>query len=59
MSLSDHTALPYPGGNYMDVGGESTRLQDEIATLREFIEDVRLGIRDLDEYEAICGQVYR
>jgi hypothetical protein len=28
----------------------------EARTLREFIEDVRLGIRDLSEYEDICGR---
>jgi hypothetical protein len=27
----------------------------EARTLREFIEDLRLGIRDLSEYEDICG----
>ena len=27
---------------------------DDARTLREFIEDVRLGIRDLSEYEDIC-----
>jgi hypothetical protein len=26
----------------------------EVALLREFIADVRLGIRDLDEYEEVC-----
>lgn len=26
----------------------------EIATLHEFVADVRLGIRDLDEYEEVC-----
>jgi hypothetical protein len=29
---------------------------DDARTLREFIEDVRLGIRDLSEYEDICGR---
>lgn len=28
---------------------------DEARRLRDFIADVRLGIRDLDEYEAVCG----
>jgi hypothetical protein len=30
-------------------------LESEIRTLREFIDDVRLGIRDLSEYRDICG----
>jgi hypothetical protein len=28
----------------------------EACTLREFIDDVRRGIRDLSEYEDICGR---
>lgn len=28
---------------------------DEATVLRDFIVDVRLGIRDLSEYEDVCG----
>jgi hypothetical protein len=34
-------------------------LTDEIETLREFIEDLRLGIRSLDEYETVCCPMHR
>jgi hypothetical protein len=30
--------------------------ENEAKTLREFIQDVRLGIRDLSELEDICGR---
>lgn len=38
--------------------GDDEYLHREIKCLHDFIADVRLGIRDLDEYEAICGTVY-
>jgi predicted RNase H-like nuclease (RuvC/YqgF family) len=34
---------------------DDAALEFEIRGLREFIEDVRLGIRDLDEYERVCS----
>lgn len=37
---------------------DEERAKAEVKLLREFIADVRLGIRDLDEYEAICGAVW-
>jgi hypothetical protein len=43
---------------YERVIGDDTVLHDEIKLLREFIEDVRLGIRDLDEYGAVCNPAY-
>jgi hypothetical protein len=33
-------------------------LKCEIKTLRDFIADVRLGLRDLSEYEDICGRAW-
>lgn len=44
---------------YQMAGMEDTALRDEVGMLREFIEDVRRGIRTLDEYDTICGPVYR
>lgn len=39
---------------YLMATQDDEQLQREITTLRDFINDVRLGIRDLSEYEAIC-----
>lgn len=55
--MSDHSA-PTPYEAYMDLEVDLDWLRAEIRTLREFIADVRLGIRDLDEYEAICNPGY-
>lgn len=37
---------------------ESRGRDREVEALHDFIRDVRLGIRDLDEYEAVCGPAY-
>lgn len=42
---------------YERVLGAPNYPKDEIKVLREFIEDVRLGIRGLDEYEMICDPI--
>jgi hypothetical protein len=47
-----------PGENYL-LTARHDGLTDEIETLREFIEDLRLGIRSLDEYEAVCCPMRR
>ena len=38
--------------------GDDEYLHREIKCLRDFIADVRLGIRDLSEYNAIFNPVY-
>jgi hypothetical protein len=38
--------------------GDDEDLRDEIKGLRGFIADVRLGIRDLSEYEDVCGRAW-
>lgn len=43
---------------YLMATQDDEYLRREITTLRDFIADVRFGVRDLDEYEAICGTVY-
>jgi hypothetical protein len=43
---------------YFMASQDDERLTREIKLLREFIADVRLGIRDLSEYDAICNPVY-
>lgn len=35
------------------------RAEGELRGIREFFADVRRGIRDLSEYDDVCGEVYR
>lgn len=44
---------------YQIAGLEDDALNDEVKGLREFFEDVQRGIRDLSEYDDVCGEVYR
>lgn len=42
----------------MSFAFESRGRDREVEALHDFIRDVRLGIRDLDEYEAICDRMW-
>jgi hypothetical protein len=37
---------------------EMEELEREIRLLRAFVRDVQLGVRDLGEYEDVCGRSY-
>lgn len=41
--------------DWEEAGVEDVSVADEIKTLRDFIADVRRGIRELAEYENVCG----
>lgn len=49
------TTLDEELGAWEQAGVEDVAVADEIKTLREFIADVQRGIRDLSEYEDVCG----
>lgn len=43
---------------YLMASQDDEYLQRQIKGLHDFIADVRHGIRDLDEYEAVCGRLW-